>query len=134
MQVSRGVHAKVQKEAALRAVAGGDGTGFPIPRGAEGVQGGGGASDAGPRAHAAVGPAEVFGVEHDGVDQRKERDPHGASVCGSAEGLRRPELLGARILGVNGGEERGGGASIQPGPGAGRQTPRTTGAQGALSA
>ena len=93
-----------------------------------------GRSAARSRAHAVERAAEVFGVQRDGVYQREERDPYCAGVCRTAKELRRPAFLGAWLLGVNGRQERGCRASVYPRPGKGRQTPRTTGTGGALSA
>jgi hypothetical protein len=88
MQISRGVHTEMPAEGAVCAVATGLGAGVSGFGGAEGVQSGGGASDARPRAHAAERAAEVFGIECDGVYQREERDPHRAGVCWSTKELR----------------------------------------------
>ena len=57
------------------------------------MQGGRGALDAGPRAHAAVGAAQVFGLERDGVHQRQERNPQCAGVWREAA-----QLCGAALL------------------------------------
>ena len=55
-------------------------------------------------------------------------------VCRPEEELRRPAFLGAGLLGIDGGEGRGGGASIYPGAGERGPTPKTTRDGGALSA
>jgi len=93
------------------------GLGFSGFGGAEGMQSGGGASDARSRAHAAVGAAEVFGIERDGVHQGQECDPYRTGLCWAAEKLRGPAFLGTRVLGFDGGQERGCCASIYPRPG-----------------
>ena len=100
----------------------------------EGKQSGGGASDARSRAHVAVGAAEVFGIQRDGVHQGQECDTYRAGICWATEKLRGPAFLGTRVLGIDGRQERGRRASIYPGPGERRQAPRTTGDDGALSA
>lgn len=134
MQISRGVHTEVPAQSAIRAVAAGFGAGVSGSGGAEGVQSGGGAPDARPRAYAAERAAEVFGIERDGVYQGEERDPHSTGICWPAKEFRGAALLGARLLGVDGWQERGCRAPLHPGPGERRQTPRTTGDDGALSA
>ena len=58
------------------------GLGFSGFGGAEGMQSGGGASDARSRAHAAVGAAEVFGIERDGVHQGQDCDPYRTVYAG----------------------------------------------------
>ena len=78
--------------------------------------------------------AEVFGGQRDGVYQGQERNSHCASLCWAAEELRGPAFLGAGLLGIDGRQERGCGASIYPRTGERRPTPRTTGDDGALSA
>ena len=69
-----------------------------------------------------------------GFIKGKERDPHSKGLRGKKAELCGAALLGKRVLGVDGRQERGGGASLHPGTREGRPTHRTTGAQGALSA
>ncbi len=134
MQISRGVHTEVSAEGTVCAVAAGPGASLSGLGRAKGQQGGGGAFDVRPRAYAPERAAEILGVERDGVHQGQERDSHSASLCGPTEELRRSAFLRTRLLGIDGRQERGGGASIHPGAGEGRPTPRTTGDDGALSA
>ena len=112
------------------------GVGDSVPEfgGAVGMPGGRGASDARSCVQADERAAEVFGVYRDGVHQGKERDPYRAGVCGPTQEFCRPAFLGTRLLGSDGRQERGCRASVYPEPGKGRQTPRTTGTGGALSA
>jgi len=99
-----------------------------------GMSGGRGPSAARPCAHAVECAAEVLGVQRDGVHQGHERDPYCASLCRPAKKLRRPAFLGPGFLGVHGRQKRGGRPAVHPKPRKGRQTPRTTGTGGALSA
>ena len=112
----------------------GVGVGVPEFGGTMGMQGGRRAFDVRSRAHAVERAAEEFGVERDGVYQGKERDTYRAGVCGTTKELCRPAFLGTGLLGIDGRQERGCRASVYPRPGKRRQTPRTTGDGGALSA
>ena len=112
----------------------GIGGGVPQFGGALGMPSGGGASDARSRTHAVERAAEVFGVQRDGVHQGQERDSSGAGVRRATKELRGAAFLGARILGIDGGQKRGGSPPLYPGAGERRQTPRTNGDGGALSA
>src|ERR1700733_15261704 len=134
MQISCGVYPEVPPEGPVYAVATGLGSGVSGFGRAEGMQSGGGAPDARSRAYVVVGAAKVFGGERDGVHQGEKRDPPGASVCRAAQELRGAAFLGARVLGIDGRQERGGCASVYPRAGERRPTPRTTGDDGALSA
>ena len=134
MQISWGIHPGVATEGVVSGHPAGVGDGVPEFGGAVGMPGGRGASDARSCAHALERAAEVFGVERDGVHQGKERDSYRASVCRTAKELCRPAFLGTRLLGLNGRQKRGCRAPVYPEPGTGRQTPRTTGTGGALSA
>ena len=116
------------------AVAAGIGNGVSGFGRAEGMQSGSGAFDVRSRAHAVVGAAEVFGIERDGFYQGQECHPHCQGVCRTTKELRRPAFLGTRVLGIDRRQKRGCRASLYPGPGKGRSTPRTTGDDGALSA
>ena len=66
---------RIPAQGVVCAVAAGLGEGISGTGRAEGMQSGGGAADAGSRAHAVVGAAEVFAIERDGVHQGQERDP-----------------------------------------------------------
>jgi len=134
MQISCGVHPEMPAEGVVSSNPAGIGGSVPQFGGAVGMQSGGGASDARSRAHVVVGAAEVFGVQRDGVHQGKECDSYRAGVCGAAAKLRRPAFLGTRVLGIHGRQKRGCRAPVYPEPGKRRQTPRTTGDGGALSA
>ena len=52
-----------------------------------------------------------------GVHQGQECDPYRTGLCWAAEKLRGPAFLGTRVLGFDGGQERGCCASIYPRPG-----------------
>ena len=134
MQISYGVHPEVPPEGPVCAVATGLGGGVSGFGRAEGMQSGGGTLDARSCAHVVVGAAEIFGGQRDGIHQGEKRDPSGAGVCRAAKELRGAAFLGARVLGIDGRQERGGCASVHPRPGERRPTPRTTGDDGALSA
>ena len=134
MQISCRVHTEVPEEGVVSSNSAGIGGGVPGFGGTVGMQSGRGAPDARSRAYVVVGAAEIFGVERDGIHQGQERDPYRAGICGATEELRRSAFLGAGFLGVDGGQERGCRTSVYPEPGKGRQTPRTTGDDGALSA
>ena len=112
----------------------GVGDGIPQFGGAMGVQSGRGAPDARSCAHAVERATEAFGVEHDGVYQGQKRDSYRAGVCWPAKELCGAAFLGTRLLGINGRQERGCRAPVYPRLGKRRQTPRTTGTGGALSA
>lgn len=117
--------------AQLRRDLGGGVSGFDR---AEGMQSGGGAPEARSCSHVVVGAAEVVGGQRDRVHQGEKHDPPGAGVCRAAKESRGAAFLGARILSIDGRQERGGCASVHPGPGERRPTPRTTGDDGVLSA
>ena len=134
MQIACGVHPEVPAEGVVSGHPAGVGDGIPPFGGAVGMQSGRGAFDARSCAQAVERAAEVFGVERDGVHQREERDSDRAGVCRTAKELRRPAFLGTGLLGINGRQERGCRASVYPRLGERRQTPRTTGTGGALSA
>ena len=85
--------------------------------GAVGMQSGGGAFDARSCAYTVECATEAFGVQRAGVHQREERDPYCAGVYGPAAELCGPAFLGARLLGVNGRQERGCRAPVYPRPG-----------------
>src|SRR5271169_2751882 len=134
MQISCGVHTEVPAEGAVSGNPAGIGGGVPQFGGAVGMQGGRGASDARSCAYALECATEVFGVQCDGVHQGEERDSYRTGLCGSAAEFRRPAFLGTRVLGIDGRQERGCRGSVYPEPGKSRQTSRTTGAGGTLSA
>ncbi len=54
--------------------------------------------------------------------------------AGRRRNFAQAALLGERLLGIDGGQKRGCRASLHPGAGERRQAPRSTGANGALSA
>src|SRR3954471_17559142 len=134
MQISRCVYTEVPTQGALCRVATGPGAGVPGFGTTEGMRSPGRASDARPRAYAVERATEILGVGGDGIHQGQERDSHRPGVCWSAKEFRWAAFLGARLLGIDGGQERGCCAAVYPGAGKGRQTPRTTGDGGALSA
>src|SRR5579864_7450620 len=126
MQISCGVHTEMPAQDAVWATAAGLGASVSRLGRTKGMQGGGGTSDARSRAYAVKRAAEVFGIERDGVYQGQECDPHCSGVCWTAKEFRWAAFLGTWLLGVNGRQERGCRASLHPGSGKGRQTPRTT--------
>ena len=126
MEIPCGIHTQISQEGVVWAGAARTGA-------AEGIGGDRGSLDGGSRAHVGVDCAEVFGGLSDGVCERQERDSHRAGLCGAVAELCRPAFLGSRVLGIDGGEERGGGAPIHPTAGEGRPTFGSTNADAALS-
>ena len=76
-------------------------------------------------------PGEYFVLDHNVGFRILTADP---GVRWSPTEFCRPAFLGARVLGIDGRQERGCRASVYPRPEKRRQTPRTTGTGGALSA
>jgi hypothetical protein len=89
-------------------------------------QGGGGASSGGLCAYDADDPTEALGVRGGGIYQGEERHSNSAKVHGSEEELCGVELLGTRVLRVDGGEGRSAGAQLHPRKGKRRSTARST--------
>src|SRR6266540_5234778 len=133
MQISCGVHPKVSEESVVSTVEAGTGNGVSRTGATTGERDYRGAPDGRSCAHVDLDSAEAFGVIPDGVHQRQECDSHRAGVCWAEAQLCGTTLLGARVLGINGGKERSRGAPLHPRAGEGRPTAGPDGVNGALS-
>src|SRR5215475_1255292 len=103
VQISRGVHSQVPQEDVVRGVATSSGRSVPKVGRAEGEQNRGGPSLSRSRAHVDLDPAKICGVAGDRIHQGKERDPLGSCIRREETKLRRPALLGERVLRIHGG-------------------------------
>jgi len=134
VQVSCGVYTEVPKESALWAIEARAWGGISGAGRREGKRYHRGAPDAGSCAYDDLSATEVFGGASDRVHEGQECDTYCSCVCWTKKELRWAELLGKRVLGIDGWKRRGSGTSLHPGAGEGRQTPRTNEPNGALSA
>ena len=107
MQIPRGVHSEMPEEGVVQGVAARIGDSVSAAYGATGSRDHGGAFDAGPCAHADIDSAEVLRFAGDGVHQRQERNTYCQGARWAKTELRRTAFLGARLLGIDGGEGRG---------------------------
>src|ERR1700679_2037058 len=133
MQIPCGVHKQVPEEDPVwanpeRVGAGVSGTGA-----AEGMRDNRGASDGRPCAHVALDSTEVFGGPGAGVSEGENGDPHCSGVCWAEAELCGAAVLGARLLGIDGGSRRSRGASLHSGTGKRRSAAGSTDADAALS-
>src|SRR5271169_5863120 len=78
-------------------------------------------------AHADVDSAEILGIASDGVYERQECHPHCADLRREAKELCGAALLGARVLGLEGGTQRSGRPAVYPRAREGRPTSRSVG-------
>src|ERR1700679_238537 len=133
MQISCGVYYERPEENLVWSNPAGVGASFSGTGGAEGVRDNRRASDGRSCAYAALDSAEVFGGAGTGVPEGENGDPHSAGVCRAQRELRGAAVLGARLLGVDGGTGRSRGASLHPGTGKRRSAAGSTDADAALS-
>lgn len=98
LQVPRCVHTEVAQEGAVRSTAKRAGSSVSRVGQAQGESGRRRAPDGRSCAHYAVDTAKVLGVPSRGVYQRQECDTPCQGVRREKEELRRPALLGQRVL------------------------------------
>src|SRR6266404_2667922 len=133
MQISRCIHTEISQEGVVWAGAAGTGDGVEGTGEAKGKRGHRRALDGGSCASVGIDTAEVFGGAGDGVCEGQKRHSRRSGVCWPKEKFCGPALLGEGILGIDGGEERSGSASLHSGTREGRSAYRPTDADAALS-
>jgi hypothetical protein len=101
VQISRGVHSQVSQEDVVRGAATASGRSVPKVGRAEGEQNRGGPSPSRSRSHVDLDPAKICGVAGDRIHQGKERNPLGSCIRRKETKLRRPALLGERVLRIH---------------------------------
>ena len=126
MQVSRGVHSEVSAQGDVRVDTQRTWADHARVGATERERGGGGASDGRPCSYDVDDSTEVFGIGGGGVHQGKECDSDCPKIYGSEEELCRVELLGERILRVDGGAGREAGTSVYQRAGERRSSARST--------
>ena len=117
MQISCGVYHEMPEEDAVWANPAGVGAGFSGTGTAEGMRAHRGASDGRSCAHADRHPTEVFGGAGAEVPEGENGDPHSSGICRAKAELCGAAVLGAWLLGLNGGTGRSRGASLHSGTG-----------------
>ncbi len=133
MQISHRVYSQVQEEGAVWAGATGVGAGAEGIGPAKGERDNRGALDGRSCAHAGVDTAEVLGGAGAGIREGQECYSHSTGVCWAEEEFCGPAFLGTRVLGIDRGQERSGGAPLHPGAGERGPAVGSAGANAALS-
>ena len=133
MQISCGVYHEMPEEDPVWANSAGVGASLSGTGTTEGMRNHRGAPHGRSRAHADLDSAEILGGAGDGVYQGQERDPHRTGICWPTAEFCGPAVLGAWVLGLDGGTGRSRGAPLHPGTGKGRSADRSTDADAALS-
>jgi len=117
MQVSCGVYTEVPEESALWVIESRAWGGISGAGRREGKRYHRGAADAGSCAHDDLSATEVFDGASNRVHEGQECDPYCSCVCRTNKELRWAELLGKRVLGIDGGKRRGSSTSLSLGAG-----------------
>src|ERR1700688_2581668 len=108
MQTPCGVHPEIPPQGALRFVAQTPGHRVPGVGTPEGMRDWGRAPDGRSCAYADFDSAEVLGIAGNGVYKGQARHPDCADLWREAKELCGAALLGARVLGIDGGTQRSG--------------------------
>src|SRR5580658_7954693 len=114
MQIPCGVYRQVPEEGVVWANPARTGASLSGTGAAKGIRNYRGAPDGRSCAHADLDSAEVFGGASDEVDKREECHSDRSGVCRTAAELWGSAVLGAWLLGLDGGTGRKGGASLHP--------------------